>query len=75
MTCLLEEERKRRASIEQASLQRIAELEAQVMELLSRFTILNSFHKRFSFLVNLVKYQVQKEQRKSTTIVKHLQLM
>ncbi|PKI47759.1 hypothetical protein CRG98_031892 [Punica granatum] len=30
MTCLLEEERKRRASIEQASLQRITELEAQV---------------------------------------------
>ncbi|KAK4778722.1 hypothetical protein SAY86_006250 [Trapa natans] len=32
MTCLLEEERKRRASIEQASLQRIAELEAQVQK-------------------------------------------
>lgn len=30
LTCLLEEERKRRASIEQASLRRIAELEAQV---------------------------------------------
>ncbi|GLT25230.1 hypothetical protein SLA2020_003740 [Shorea laevis] len=30
MTCLLEEERKRRACIEQASLQRIAELEAQI---------------------------------------------
>ncbi|XP_013743249.2 sarcolemmal membrane-associated protein [Brassica napus] len=30
MTCLLEEERKRRVCIEQASLQRIAELEAQI---------------------------------------------
>lgn len=33
MTGLLEEERKRRACVEQASLQRIAELEAQVMML------------------------------------------
>ena len=31
MTCLLDEERKRRVCIEQASLQRIAELEAQVL--------------------------------------------
>jgi len=31
MTCLLEEECKRRACIEQASLQRIANLEAQVL--------------------------------------------
>ncbi|XP_031403283.1 trichohyalin-like isoform X3 [Punica granatum] len=34
MTCLLEEERKRRASIEQASLQRITELEAQICGLI-----------------------------------------
>lgn len=34
MTCLVDEERKRRVRIEQASLQRIAELEAQVLLLL-----------------------------------------
>lgn len=34
MTCLVDEERKRRVCIEQASLQRIAELEAQVLLLL-----------------------------------------
>lgn len=37
MTCLLEEECKRRACIEQASLQRIANLEAQVLTCLYIF--------------------------------------
>lgn len=34
MTCLVDEERKRRVCVEQASLQRIAELEAQVLHIL-----------------------------------------
>lgn len=37
MTCLLDEERKRRVCIEQASLQRISELEAQVLLILRCF--------------------------------------
>lgn len=48
MTCLLEEECKRRACIEQASLQRIANLEAQVLTylLVSIFQFFRLSHQR-----------------------------
>lgn len=47
MTCLLDEERNRRVCIEQASLQRIAILEAQVLHLIyaSLFFFLSSMRK------------------------------
>lgn len=52
MTCLLEEERKRRVCIEQASLQRISELEAQVLLHLKFFHLfLSRMRKMKDYLV------------------------
>lgn len=45
MTCSLDEERKRRVCIEQASLQRIAELEAQVVIMLCFLVFWSSMQK------------------------------
>ena len=68
ITGLLEEERKRRACIEQISLQRISELEAQVLK--SRYV--NFFKKKFLLKIyfSLVLIKIKKDRRKRISSVR-----
>ena len=72
MTGLLEEECKRRACIEHASLQRISELEAQVLmfDLQSSCYLIEAYIILKVFLVFLSK--IEREQRKFSAAVRHI---
>ncbi|KAF9667659.1 hypothetical protein SADUNF_Sadunf15G0046700 [Salix dunnii] len=72
MTGLLEEECKRRACIEHASLQRISELEAQVLmfDLQSSWYLIEAYIILKVFLVFLSK--IEREQRKFSAAVGHI---
>lgn len=68
LTGLLEEERKRRACIEQISLQRIAQLEAQVVTL--KFVYFSWGENLLKFILFWVLIKIKREQTKSFSSVR-----